>query len=558
MSNQIKPITYLEYLENYSKGNGTVNTFAPVANTNMINGLGGNNIWGMGMNAGLGMNGMTPWNTAFGSYVSNPDNKPKEETQPTETRAERTARKRAEREAATLAKKLNRELTDKEIDAIKETKHDDIIAEQKKENAMTLTGAAMTGVFCAGALTRLATTNSKANKNVNEIFVRGENLATDVERETWAKFQNNHNELFVETKESFGKLERKFNRNIKALEKRNPSAANALKLEQQEYIRKLEETQKRIIKNANNPAALERDMKRLEKLNLAMQEGAKAKNGFVARTWRRIRKQERVISRKMELPKGKVKVPGKTTWASTKAHGGLLGGPIGIVMAGVSLWGDRQDIKDAWKDGTGSGLKQTGLSVAKATVPFMLYGLGDRAGKYIAGKWVNKGVMNLGRKMATKGASMAGRKWMGRLAGKSLTKLGTKIGTKFGPWGAIIGIAIGALADWAVRRFVFSAATSTAENVRIKNMTKEEAEQYLEEKIYKGEKLSNEFESIVKDKHPNVFEDYKAIQKVSDPKEREQLAAELNQKRQEQMAAYQQQLAEEQEGEPAEALDVEA
>lgn len=166
-----------------------------------------------------------------------------------------------------------------------------------------------------------------------------------------------------------------------------------------------------------------------------------------------------------------------------------LGGGTGVIMgaafACLSLFFEKDKIKEAYAIDKETGNKQLKQSGCKALAPILGFMGGDAIGKALATRFIKKGATKLATKLATKGACKA---------------LGAAIGSFVPGLGTIVGLILGTALDFGLSRLI-SHKFGDADVVAKAKVDKAKSEDLLTEAYIKhlnGEEIGEKSLEILK------------------------------------------------------------
>lgn len=264
----------------------------------------------------------------------------------------------------------------------------------------------------------------------------------------------------------------------------------------QSYLKEL----KKLQKSGAKTHQLTKDFDHLQKiLNDALKTGDPQK---VAEATERIKTANGTKYRKIRGTKNtKLKIAHGADITKVKAIKGNklinhMGGKFGIAMSVITpiiiLLTDKDRIKNAFQDGTGTGLKQLGLSLLKGVASAGTYLLAEGFARKAVASAISKGAGKIAAKMAGKLVAKGAGKILGTVLGSFIPVPGLNL---------ILGALIGSAIDLGIRKLTAN-IKNPGDNVEIDKTSSKKllAKAYIDKK--NGVELDTEIETALRN-NPN-------------------------------------------------------
>jgi len=477
------------------------------------------------LNAGLGRY------PTYGLYntpsVSSPSNNTSNNT-PTESYSERMARitreereKYQKKEQERKAKEMELPLTESESKAIKE----DILVidaqNNKKAQSSVATALAFPALF---SFSTLKSALKPSKYTVNMFYKDGASHMN--------LFSANA-DLMGNAQTAMQKLERKFAKDIKV--RKGDAAGMKHVVEERNFFRDIMQE-----------ALASGDQKEIAKATAICQKGASAKNGWLRRLFRGLRKQDKLVNRFDSVANAdlagqfkSVQVP-KTETSFLKnmfsSKFSIIMALSMVVMPFVSDWKNIKQARAVDKENkakgekTNYGGKQITQTSLRAGASFLAYNVVDTAVRTI----IKRNMGKIAAKIATKG--------VGKVLGGVLGSVAPGLGT-------VLGMFVGAGLDFVLNKFVFG-KMKFFNNSGVKEATVAKADDAtliseLSNSYMMGEKVSDKSLAVLKKKlDDDSFKKLKELHDMPEDKRNEAIAQMQAQVAEAQQALAAQQAAE--------------
>ena len=355
-------------------------------------------------------------------------------------------------------------------------------------------GGAMIGAaaFSTPAIYKAATTDSK----VIEMCIKGN-----------PALYKSHPDLMIEAQEALRKIQRNYASDIKR-------ATGNKKL-----IKELNKEQAKIFNNMQQ-AIRHGHVVEIAKLTSECNAASGVKNGFLARTLRGWKGEEKLLSRSKHVADqqaaGKIKYqspkPGSSLW---KNIGGKSAGIGSLLFIGINFFMDRDKIKEAYSIDTSTGNKQLFQTGVKGLSSAAFWTLGEAAGKTIAKQFLGKIAARAATKIATKGA--------GKL-------LGAAIGSFIPGLGTVAGLLLGTVADFLISKYVIPKIfpNNAVDVAKVDKETDKELISELSNSYMMGNDIGSSYQLLEAKLDEKDLKDLKTLHNMSE-KEREAVLAQAAQ-----------------------------
>lgn len=284
-----------------------------------------------------------------------------------------------------------------------------------------------------------------------------------------------HPDLMTRAQDALRKLERGYERDLRCAVN-NTVLTNEIKRERFAL-------RKQMIK-----AMQDGDVNRIADLTAKMECANGTKNGWLARTWRRMRGGPRLLSREGTVvaaeQAGKLKVkPPKAGTSFWRNIGGKAGGLGAATMLVGGFLMDKDKIAAGYAIDKETGNKQLMQTATKSVAGTAAFCAADAAAKTV----VKKSLGKIAAKVATKIAIKGGCKLLGSAIGSIVPGVGTAI-----------GFIVGCVADFAISKLFSSSA---AEEKRNEKMTDEELLDSISYSFMNGAEINDEQMAVLKRKY---------------------------------------------------------